>query len=180
MCRERQRRSRPEGLAKLRARSRPRSSRKGTPGNARPHGRFADPWSFRGHESIERTAGPDGRPIAGATYRRNGRLQHAGHFDDPLVPHPVDRPEKSMLSRLRRRLAKRLAEHRLSGLYSEVDVEIMDAAIRSTKSLEDIGKLYGCSRQAVSERIQRLVNRSAFFRRCWQLRNLMRGRRSVL
>jgi hypothetical protein len=138
--------------------------------------RFADPWSFRRAESIERAAGRDGRPLAGDTYRRNGRLQHAGHFDDPLVPRPVDPPERSMLTELRRRLAKRIAEHRLSGLFSEVDIEIMDAAIRGQKTLREIGELYGCSRQAVWERIQTLTNRSVFFRKCWQRRKLMRGR----
>lgn len=81
-----------------------------------------------------------------------------------------------MLTELRRRLAKRIAEHRLSGLFSEVDIEIMDAAIRGKKTLREIGELYGCSRQAVWERIQTLTNRSVFFRKCWQRRNLMRSR----
>jgi hypothetical protein len=80
-----------------------------------------------------------------------------------------------MLTELRRRLAKRIAEHRLSGLFSEVDIEIMDAAIRGKKTLREIGEIYGCSRQAVWERIHKLTNRSAFFRTYWQRRNLMRG-----
>jgi hypothetical protein len=150
-----------------------------TPRNIHRTPQFADPWSFRqSRRRGEGVAALDGRPLAGDTYRRNGRLHHAGHVDDPLVPRPVDPPERSMLTELRRRLAKRIAEHRLSGLFSEVDIEIMDNAIRGTQTLREIGEIYGCSRQAVWERIQKLMNRSAFFRTCWQRRNLMRGRRS--
>jgi DNA-directed RNA polymerase sigma subunit (sigma70/sigma32) len=86
-------------------------------------------------------------------------------FDDPLDPRPQQPPARSMLKELRRRMAKRLAQLRLSGA-SELEVRIAEEVTRA-KSLKEIAQVVGVSRQRVHQYIQRFEDRAPFFWRCY-------------
>ena len=54
---------------------------------------------------------------------------HAASFPDPLIPEAASPPERSMLTELRRRRSKVIAEYRLSGLFSEKDMSFIEAIL---------------------------------------------------
>lgn len=135
---------------------------------------FADPWRFRGGY-IEPAAGPDGRPLKRGTVRHNGKLVHAASVPEPLIPEPASPPQRSMLGELRRRRSKRIAEYRLSGLFSEEDISLIEAILNG-QSLSEWARRRPkpVSRQAASDRLRLLKNRAPFiseaFRRTKHLR----------
>jgi hypothetical protein len=137
---------------------------------------FADPWRFR-RGFIEPAAGADGRPLKRATVRHNGKLIHAGGFPEPLISEPVGPPERSMLTELRRRRSKQIAEYRLSGLFSEEDMSLIEAILNG-QSLTKWGecRTIPVTRQAASDRLGRLKNRAPFVWGAWRRMNRMRGR----
>jgi hypothetical protein len=177
MPRNRQRRSSINGDADLQARSRSRSKGRGTPGSVRPRNRFADPWSFRRAEPIEHAAGLDGRPLDGSTVRRGGRLVHVPSVPDPLVPQPLNRPERSMLAELWRRVAGEIARYRMSGLFSLKELRTIEALWLEGISLRALARREGVAAQAVEDRIERLKNRAPRFYLWWRLKNRTRARR---
>lgn len=126
---------------------------------------------------LEPAAGQDGRPLSGGTIRRNGRLQFVGDFVDVLDPPTITPAEPSRLDELRRRLAKVRAQYRLSGMFTERELTIMDLAFEG-HSLDSIGKHVGIkSRQGVEYHVQRLMARAQCFRNLWRYKNRMRGRK---
>ena len=180
MHKKRQRRSSLDGAADLRARSRPRSAGRGTPESARPQDRFANPWSFRRQESIERAAGLDGRPLAGAPYRRNGRLQHGGHFDDPLVREQPARSaaDESHLPYLYRLRDACMARYRSEGRCTHVELKTMHKLWVDNLTLHELARQEGVKPQAISSRINGLANKALEFYRWWRGKNLShQGRR---
>lgn len=138
--------------------------------------RFADPWSFRRAESIERAAGLDGRPLDGSTVRRGGRLVHAASVKDPLVPQPVDLPERSMLTQLRRRRAAEISRYRTSGLFSAKEIELIEA-LWNGMSLREFARRKGVSAAAIEDRIVRLRTKAVRFYNWWRWKNRSRSRR---
>jgi hypothetical protein len=107
----------------------------------------------------------DGRPIGGATFRRNGRLHYVGDFRDPPDTTSTSRPATSMLAKRRRRVAKELAQYRNSGMSSPLENRLMEAPFAG-KSMAELGRAEGMSRQAVLYHVERILSRGApWFRR---------------
>ena len=149
------------------------------PSEVLPSPQFADPWAFRRVSAgrIEPAAGVDGRPTKTAPVRHNGRLVHTASFTDPLIPEPASPPERSMVSELRRRRAKLIAQYRLSGLFSAEDMSLIEAILNGQSQSEWARRQpVAPSRQAACERLHRLKSRAPFIWEAWHRTRRMRRR----
>ncbi len=137
---------------------------------------FADPWWFRRAEPIERGAALDGRPVEGSTVKRNGRPVYIVFVTDPLVaPQPAVRPERSMLSELRRRVSAEIATYRNAGHCSDADIEVITGLWLEGKSLRSIARARCVAAAAIGDRIERLQNRCPRFYQWWVPKNMRRS-----
>jgi hypothetical protein len=129
--------------------------------------RFADPWAFRRRRSIEPVAGLDGRSVDACVYRRGGELIQRAHIEHAPATES-QHAEPSRLNELRRRRAKELAIHRLSGEFSDDDMSLIEAVLEG-RSLSDWARSQAnrVSRQAAWDRLQRIKQRAPFVWLAW-------------
>lgn len=139
---------------------------------ARPQSspQFADPWAFRSPRQgrLESAADLVGRPLTAQSYRRGGV---------PAVEYRAEipqRPERSMLLELRRRVSAEVARYRLSGLCSAADLALIEALWCDGKSLREYARELGVTPAAVGDRIERLRERCPRFYRFWLFKNRRR------
>lgn len=139
--------------------------------------RYANPWSFRPLESIEHSAGLDGRPIGETPVRRGGRLVNAPGAWDPSIGRPTGGPVRSMLAELRRRVSAEVARYRMSGLFSDKELKTIEALWLDGRPLRVLARLDGVTAQAIGDRIERVKNRAPRFYAWWRLKHRTRARR---
>ena len=109
--------------------------------------------------------------------RWNGRLVYLVSVPDPLIPRFTDRPERSMLAELLRRVSAEIARYRMSNLFTSKELVTIEALWREGISLHALARREGVAPQAIAERIKRLEDRAPRFYRWWRLKNRTRARR---
>jgi hypothetical protein len=129
--------------AESRSFSKAASRRFGRSGFDRRSRTFSDPWSFRRVEPLVRRAGFDGRPLDGSTVRWNGRLVYVVSRADPMSLQSVDRPERSMLVELWRRVSAEIAKYRTSDLFSPTELRTIEALWLEGVSLRALARREG-------------------------------------
>jgi hypothetical protein len=121
--------------------------------------KYANPWSFRNPSAIERVAGLDGREVDVVAFKRGGQHAQTERMKDSEVSSAGAAIQRTRLRELRRRRAKLLAQYRLSRLFSEEDMELVEAILRGdTQNSWAWGR--DVSRQAVGDRLTRIENRA--------------------
>jgi hypothetical protein len=156
------------------ARSQEPTRRRATRGRRVPSRQFADPWSFRAKPAgRERIADHSGKEVDYVQYRQGGTWLVAASQAERHATSSTLKPERSMLSELRRRFAAEISRYRTSGLLSAADLELIEALWAGT-SLRAYARRRGVTPAAINDHIDRLQTRAHRFWLWWATKNRTR------
>jgi hypothetical protein len=108
--------------------------------------------------------------------RWNGRLVYVVSLSSSHLSGSAHRPERSMLTELRRRVSAEIAKYRITGLFSPGELRLIEALWLEGISMRALAQREGVTAQAVGYRIARLRNRAPRFYSWWRLKNRSRAR----